>query len=127
MSLKGVTCIKEGLICEYITLQEWDHHRRQAMSEPFPPMMSQHQAGTVRHLLSAKVTGALGPSEVQVLPKVAGAGLFQGLHQATGNHAVAERELHTWMSASQYSHAVSGSCQAVLSLQRQLQHVLHGH
>lgn len=30
MSLQGVTCIRNGVISEYTSLQEWDHHRRQA-------------------------------------------------------------------------------------------------
>ena len=40
MSLKGVTCISGGIICEYISWQQWDHHRRHAMPELFQPMVS---------------------------------------------------------------------------------------
>ena len=58
-------------------------------------MMSQHQAGIAYHLLLAKVTGALMPSDLQVLPEAADAGLLHGLHQAAGSYALAERESRT--------------------------------
>ena len=103
MSLKGVTCIKEGLICEYITLQEWDHHRRHATSSPSRQGCLDIKQEIVRHLPLAKVTGASVLSEVQVLPEAAVSGLLQGLHQKASNHALAERESQTCMSNPHYS------------------------
>ena len=61
------------------------------------------------------MTGAWVPSGMQVLPKVADAGLFQRLHQATGNHALAERESHIEMPSAHYGFAFFGNVWMVLN------------